>query len=155
MSRSTDTWRRAVSLALAVLCFLAVPQVAQAVFNGQVKPGGTSVTVAKMAPISDVTGSFRCEYSVFNAFREGASVSIDGITDGAQLSGTTYSVTLASDSSSTAQLPGKRGGTSISQPIDVGRTSYVVTVTASYRTWTTSWSRTVDCEAFSNQRTSL
>ncbi|GGO74812.1 hypothetical protein [Nocardioides deserti] len=155
MSRSTDTWRRAVSLALAVLCFLAVPQVAQAVFNGQVKPGGTAVTVARMPPISDVTGSLKCEYSIFNLFREGASVSIDGITDGAQLPGTTYAVTLASDGSSTAQLPGKRGGTSISQPVDVGSTAYVVTVTASFRTWTTTWSSTIECDAGSNRRISL
>ncbi|NHC23972.1 hypothetical protein G6553_12405 [Nocardioides sp. IC4_145] len=147
MVRSTDTWRRAVSLVLVVLCFLAVPQVAQAVFNGQVKPGGTAVAAARMAPVTAISGSITCDSRFLD--KSTATVAITGVTDAGQLDvPVTYSVEVSRNGTSSARLNGKTGSVYIEQSYALARMTFDVRITATYRSWSTSFEREATCPAF-------
>ncbi|MDN4161801.1 hypothetical protein [Nocardioides abyssi] len=144
---STDTWRRAVSLVLAVLCFLAVPQVAQAVFSGQVRTPGTSVKVQEMAPVTAFAGSLACDRQLL-AGRTVVRASINGLSDAGQLPGTTYSVTISGDGpTASSALAGRTGSVQVDAPYALfSRLGFQVTVTAHYgRAWSKSLTRDVSC----------
>ncbi|MDN4174028.1 hypothetical protein QWY28_13790 [Nocardioides sp. SOB77] len=144
MKRSTDTWRRAVSLALAVLCLVLAPQVAHAVFAARQAPAGTPVSVARMAPVTAFTGSLTCDSRFLQ--RNTAEVTINAITDTGQLRlPIVYSVEASRNGSASATLTGKTGSVVLEQAYTPTRMAIDITVTASYRSWSTSMTRSVSC----------
>jgi hypothetical protein len=137
MARSTDTWRRAVSLALAVLCFLAVPQVAQAVFKGQVKTSFAPVAVATLVTPSNFVGTYHC---IGGLFTEGASVALTGFGDEGQVVGTNYQVRLVKGSKAatpwrTLPVGVHNADLSLSGGTDGGTSTYRVEVQALRGNW--------------------
>lgn len=151
----TDTWRRAAAVVLAVVCFLLVPQVAQAMFSVRQAPAGTGVSIARMATISSVTGSFQCTSNA-GRLAAGGTATIRGVGDAGQLGGTTYEVEVSDNGATSAPLSNKQGSVTHTQEFRLFRSStYTVTVTASFRSWTTEWSREFTCNPFSTATTTF
>ncbi|WP_193615147.1 hypothetical protein [Nocardioides lijunqiniae] len=144
MSRS-DTLRRAVSLTLAVLCLMVVPQVAFARFTATKAPA-VQVGVAKLVTPTAVTGSYSCRTGFFT---EGLDVNVTGFSDNGQPSGVSYTSTLYRGTTQRATRTSTSEAVSLStglQLIDSGNTSYRVTIVTRLGGWTApEYSRTISC----------
>lgn len=141
-----DTWRRAGSLVLAVLCFLAVPQVAQALFTARQAPAGTSVSVARVVAPSAVVGNWSCSTS--GLFQESVTVNVTGFADANQLPGVSYTLRVWKTGTSggeTVTLASKKGTATARQVIDLGATDYSVQITAVRNNWSQVWQDEVTC----------
>lgn len=141
----SDTLRRAVSLTLAVLCLLVVPQLAFAQFRSSKAPALTVGTVSLVAPTA-VTGTYDCRVGLF--LREGLDVEVTGFADAGQPKGTSYVATLTRDAhqrtttSTTKSLSVSTGLLAL----DVGNTSYRLTIQAKLGSWTSGeYSKTITC----------
>lgn len=142
--RRIDTWRRAGSLVLAVLCFLAVPQVAQALFAARQAPAGTSVSTATVIAPTSITGSWSCRNIIY--IGEGIDVDVTGVVAAGQAKNVTYSWQLIRNS----QVRDSGNGLpslSTSSFNDGAATVYTLTVQASVGSWTSPVAtRTLTCE---------
>jgi hypothetical protein len=144
MSRS-DTLRRAVSLTLAVLCFLGVPQLAFAGFSASKAPT-LRVGVAKLVTPSAVTGTYSCRTGYRS---EGLDVNVTGFSDSGQPSGVSFTSTLYRGTTQRATKTTTSDAVSLStglQLIDSGNTSYRITIVTKLGGWTApEYSRTITC----------
>lgn len=146
MSRS-DRARRAVSLTLAVLAFLVVPQLAFGQFSGRQAPA-LSVGVATMVTPSSVSGTYKCTVHP-NGKSEGVDVTVTGVAAAGQLSGATYLYTLYRGttlevSTTTSALPVALS-TALARR-DAGDTTYRLTVVATLGGWTApEYSKSITC----------
>jgi hypothetical protein len=144
MTRS-DTLRRAVSLTLAVLCFLVVPQLAFARFVDTRAPV-MSVGAAKLVTPSAVTGSYTCRSGFFT---EGLDVSVTGFADAGQPAKVSFTSTLYRGTTQRATTTQTTKQVSLStglQLIDSGTTTYRLTIVTKLGGWTAEeYSKTVSC----------
>ena len=147
MTRS-DRVRRAVTLTLAVLCFLVVPQLASAQFSSRQAPA-LSVSAAQLVTPTAVTGTYTCRTGFFT---EGADVNVTGFTVNGQPTGVSYAFTLfrgttQRDSDLTAA---KTSSLSTGlQLIDSGNTTYKLTIVTTLHQWTSaSYTKTFSCGTF-------
>ncbi|WP_134741507.1 hypothetical protein [Nocardioides sp. 503] len=144
MSRS-DTLRRAVSLTLAVLCFLVVPQLAFAKFTASKAPS-MQVGVAKLVTPSAVTGSYSCRTGFFT---EGLDLSVTGFSDNGQPADVSYVSTLYRGTTQRATKTSTSEAVTLStglQLIDAGNTSYRLTIVTKLGGWTApEYSKTISC----------
>ena len=129
MNRS-DRVRRAVSLTLAVLCFLVVPQLAFGQFSSSKAPA-MSVGTVKLVTPTVVTGTYPCRSFIFV---ERADVSDTGFHAADQPEGVTYVYsfkrvgssqhdTITTSAKQASLTSGWLGG-------DAGDTIYTLTVVA-------------------------
>jgi hypothetical protein len=144
MTRS-DTLRRAVSLTLAILCLVVVPQLAFAQFTAAKAPQ-VQVSVAKLVTPSALTGTYTCRVGFFT---EGLDVSVTGWTDQAQPNGVSFTSTLYRGTNQRATKTTKTEQVSLStglQRIDAGNTAYRLTIVTRLGGWTApEFSRTITC----------
>lgn len=144
MNRS-DRVRRAVSLTLAVLAFLVVPQLAFAQFSSRQAPT-QSVSVARLVTPTAVTGSYTCRTGFFT---EGADVSVTGFTVTGQPAGVSYTYTLYRSTTQRDVETSSAKQASLStglQFIDSGNTTYRLTIVTKLGTWTApEYSRSFTC----------
>ena len=147
MSRS-DTLRRAVSLTLAVLCLVVVPQLAFARFADTRAPV-MSVGAAKLVTPSAVTGTYTCRTGFLT---EGVDVSVTGFSDAGQPGGVSYTSTLFRGTTQRATTTQTTKPVSLStglQIIDGGNTTYRITIVTKLGGWTSEeFSKTVSCGTF-------
>jgi hypothetical protein len=144
MTRS-DRVCRAVSLTLAVLCFLVVPQVAFAKFTSSKAPT-LSASAARLVTPTTATGTYSCK----TGYRtEGADVSVTGFTVTGQPAGVTYAYSLYRGTTlrDTDNTAAKTSTLSTGlQLVDSGNTTYRLTIVAKVGLWTaTAYSRTFTC----------
>ncbi len=136
MNRS-DTVRRAVSLTLAVLCLLVVPQVAQAAFSTRQAPALTVGTASVVTPTA-VSGTYTCRFPGIN---ESISVTVDGLTATAQLPGVTYTLVLLRGATQVDSASFTGATVTLSSPNTRANplalnTTYRLVVTSRLGTWT-------------------
>ncbi|MCD4524976.1 hypothetical protein [Nocardioides sp. cx-173] len=144
MTRS-DTLRRAVSLTLAVLCLLVVPQLAFARFTDSSAPVMT-VGAAKLVKPSAVTGTYTCRIGFFT---EGVDVNVTGFADPGQPAGVSFVSTLYRGNTQRAVATETTKRVSLStglQLIDAGATTYRLTIVTKLGGWTAEeYSKTISC----------
>ncbi|MDP2772528.1 MAG: hypothetical protein Q8O61_03145 [Nocardioides sp.] len=145
MNRS-DRVRRAVSLTLAVLCFLVVPQLAFGQFSSSKAPAMSVGTVKLVTPTA-VTGTYNCR-SLWIVER--ADVSVTGFHAADQPAGVSYVYSfkrVGSSQTDTTTTSAKQASlTSGWHGADAGDTSYTLTVVAKLGEWTAEeYSRTFTC----------
>lgn len=144
MNRS-DRVRRAVSLTLAVLAFLVVPQLAFGQFSSRKAPT-LSVSAARLVTPSAVTGTYTCRTGFFT---EGADVNVTGFTATAQPAGVSYTYTLyrGTTQRDTETSTVKQASLSTGlQFIDSGNTTYRLTIVTKLGTWTApEYSKSFTC----------
>ena len=144
MNRS-DRVRRALSLTLAVLCFLVVPQLAFGQFSSSKSPS-LSVGAATLVTPTAVAGTYTCTSGFFS---EGAAVDVTGFAVAGQPAGVSYAYTLYrgnnprdTETSTATKMRLSTGN----QFIDGGNTTYRLTIVAKVGSWTApEYSRTFTC----------
>ncbi|WP_122817985.1 hypothetical protein [Nocardioides pantholopis] len=144
MSPRTDSWRRAVTLALVATLLVLVPAVASARF-GSSDADGLRVGTATMVAPAGVTGTYKC--GVSGLVTETLDIEVDGFTD-AGPAGATYQYTLRSrgatlhsrtSASKEQELEGR-------QTNDVIATQWELDVVAKVGNWTSPPATvTIDC----------
>lgn len=149
MTRS-DRVRRAVSLTLAVLCFLVVPQLAFGQFSSSKAPN-LVVSAGTLVTPTAVTGTYKCTSGFFT---EGAEVRVTGLTDSGQPNGVNYTYALlrGAQSLATVNEAGKQAFLSGTRGIDLSTvTTYTLTVTPKVHNWHVgAYSTTFKCGGWSN-----
>lgn len=144
MNRS-DRVRRAVSLTLAVLCFLVVPQLAFGQFSSSKAPT-LNVGVATLVTPTAVTGTYTCRTGFFS---EGADVSVSGFTVAGQPGGVSYAYTLyrGNTQRDTETTTAKYASLSTGlQGTDWTSTTYRLTIVTKIGLWTSSdYSKSFTC----------
>jgi hypothetical protein len=145
-----DQGRRAASVLLVVLCLLAVPAAANAVFTAS-NAAGLGVGTDRMETPTAVTGTYRC---IGGFFSEGFDVTVSGFTDGGP-NGASYKYSLLRGGSTAIKTA---TSTAHSQSLssrtlgwDNGATAWTVTVQSVRGSWTgTPYTRTITCANGSN-----
>jgi hypothetical protein len=144
MTRS-DILRRAVSLTLAVLCLLLVPQLAFAKFTDSKAPA-MQVSAAKLVTPTAVWGTYTCRTGYRS---EGIDIAIIGFTATGQPDEVSYvysvyrGTSLRTTKTTSSKLVSLSTGLSSA---DSGNTSYRVTIVAKVADWVSpAYSKTVSC----------
>lgn len=146
MNRS-DRVRRAVSLTVAVLAFLVVPQLAYGQFSSLQAPT-LSVGVATLATPSALTGTYQCTTHP-NGKSEGADVSVTGFSVAGQPVGVSYLYTLYRGTTQEVAVTTSAQQVSLSTGLarnDSGDTTYRLTIVSKLGTWTApEYSKSFTC----------
>jgi len=150
MTRS-DRARRALSVTVALLCFVMVPQLAFAKFTATKAPT-LSVSAARLGAPATVTGTYTCRVGTWG-LTEGADVSVTGFAVSGQPSGVTYAYTLYRGTSQQATTTTAAKQASLSTGLDgtdwTTNTSYRLTIVTKLKGWTSSeYTRTFTCGGF-------
>jgi hypothetical protein len=139
-----DQGRRAASVLLVVLCLLAVPAAANAVFTAR-SAAGLGIGTDRMETPAAVTGTYRC---IGGFSTEGFDVSVSGFTDAGPV-GASYKYSLLrrttaiKTATSTAHSQTLSSGNVMS---DGGSTAWTVTIQSVLGSWTgTPYTRTITC----------
>ncbi|MDO9494167.1 MAG: hypothetical protein Q7J48_00555 [Nocardioides sp.] len=146
MNRS-DRVLRAVSLTLAVLCFLVVPQLAFGQFSSETAPTMNVGTIKLLTP-ADVTGSYECRSKGKN---EMADVAVTGFAVPGQPVGVSYTYTLYRGTTphDTETTPAEQASLSTGwQGTDRTDTTYRLTIVTKLGSWTApEYSTTFICRS--------
>ncbi len=146
MSRS-DRVRRAVSLTLAVLAFLVVPQLAFGQFSSGQAPT-LQVGMATLVTPTVVSGTYQCRVHP-NGKSEGADVTVTGLAAAGQPSGVSYLYTLYRGATPEVSTSSSALPVALSTGLarrDAGDTTYRLTLVAKIGTWTApEYSRSFTC----------
>lgn len=139
-----DTVRRVVSLTLAVLCLLVVPQLAHAAFTARQAPVLQVGTVQLVSPTA-ISGTYSCRTSLFGS---SAEADVTGLSAEAQPSGVSYDFELLRGTTRRDDATSTSGRASLSSPFAffVYSGTYRVTVQPRLGSWTApEVSRTFTC----------
>ncbi len=145
-----DRARRALALAVAVLCFVLAPQIASATFRG----GATAtqaVSTATLVSPSTLQGSYQCSSNVLT---EGISVSLTGFSDAGQPPGVSYQYTILQNGTvrGSATSSSKTATVTASQLTDLAQTIWTIQVQATLGSWTSGiGTTTATCKRNSNK----
>lgn len=147
----TDLLRRTLAVLAIAACLLAVAGVAQAKF-AETRSGAVQVSTASMVQPTGIAGSYTCRTGVLT---EGVTFTVSGFTD-AGPAGATYRFQVFRNGGSspvTTTTSFTRSAT-VATPllgVDLGTTTWTLTVQAVLGNWTSpESSTTVKCAGLSN-----
>ena len=152
MSPLSDRLRRATTLVLVVAALVLGPQLAFATFGSSTAAPAMNVGTATMVAPTGVTGTYECSLPyVFPELKDQLAVDVTGFTDRGP-AGATYVYSLTQSGrpivthTSTSRSVSFQGRISV----DVGRTTWELTITAKLGNWTspTPYRRTITCPVF-------